>query len=137
MFSAILITGGATAEVFLPATSTSCELPGLVMGRFYHTQDNLLLCGGWNGDNYFYTSCERFIPANGTWIRTNHILQEGRFDHVSWTVEEGTMLMGGANSGTTSEIVKIDGTTERSFDLKYDTGYETFQWMHLLPYFHL
>ena len=47
------------------------------------------------------------------------------------------MLMGGANSGITSEIVKIDGTTERSFDLKYDTGYETFQWMHLLLYFHL
>ena len=52
MFSAILITGvnGDTysAEVFLPSTSTSCKLPRLVLGLSYHTQDNLLLCGGWS-----------------------------------------------------------------------------------------
>ena len=52
MFSAILITGvnGDTysAEVFLPSTSTSCKLPRLVLGREDHTQDNLLLCGGWS-----------------------------------------------------------------------------------------
>ena len=121
--------------MFLPSISTSCELPGLVVRRYDHTLDVLLACGGLDSDAGY--SCEEFSPATGTWALTNHTLQEDRFDHVSWTVEEGTMLMGGANSGTTSEIVKIDGTTERGFDLKYDTGYETVQWMHLLPYFYL
>ena len=123
MFSAILITGGLgadlSAEVFLPATSTSCKLPGLVLARYLHTQDNLLVCGGNNGDAR--TSCEEFSPATGTWARTTHTLQERRVGHVSWSVEEGTILMGGYYSQTTSEIVKHDGTMETGFDMKYDT----------------
>ena len=97
MFSAILITGGLYtddfAEVFLPSTSTSCQLPGLVVGRWYHTQDNLLLCGG-DGDSGAPTSCEQFSPATGTCARTSHTLQQRRWNHVSWTMEEGTLLMG-------------------------------------------
>ena len=128
MLSAILITGGCcgsafySAEVFLPATSTSCELPGLVLGRSGHTQDNLLLCGGRGGSDAM-TSCEQFSPATGTWARTSHTLQDGRYQHVSWKVEEGTILMGGYFSGTenTSEIVKHDSTTESSFDMNYYT----------------
>ena len=131
MFSAILITGGEdngvrkSAEVFLPATSTSCQLPGLVLGRWSHTQDGLLLCGG-DGDTGAPTSCEEFSPATGTWARTSHTLQERRWNHVSWSVEEGTLLMGGVISGTTSEIVKHNGTTETSFDMKYNTVYGLF-----------
>ena len=130
MFSAILITGGyndgilQSAEVFLPSTSTSCELPGLVEGRYYQTQEGLLLCGAFEGGAGH--SCEEFSPATGTWARTNHTLQQQRGAHVSWSVEEGTILMGGWYSGTTSEIVKHDGTTETSFDMKHDTAYETF-----------
>ena len=52
------------------------------------------------------------------------LLQEEREYHVSWTVEEGTVLMGGFWSEATSEIVKQDGTTETSFGLQYDTEYE-------------
>ena len=123
MFSAILITGDSTAtggifhsvEVFIPSTSTSCELPGLVRGRGDHTQDGLLLCGG----TYSSYNCEEFSPATGTWART-HTLQRERWYYVSWSVEEGTILMGGVSSGTTSEIVKHDGTTEWSLDQKYD-----------------
>ena len=130
MFSAILITGGLytddSAEVFLPSTSTSCQLPGLVLERDGHTQDNLLLCGGGYGSDAL-TSCEEFSPAPGTWARTSHTLQHQRASHVSWSVEEGTLLMGGSIYGTTSEIAKHDGTTETSFDLKYDTWYETIQ----------
>ena len=48
-------------------------------------------------------------------------MQEEREYHVSWTVEEGTVLMGGFWSEATSEIVKQDGTTETSFGLQYDT----------------
>ena len=54
------------------------------------------------------------------------LLQEEREYHVSWTVEEGTVLMGGFWSEATSEMVKHDGTTETSFDMKYDTEYEIF-----------
>ena len=127
MFSAILITGGYdntehSAEVFLPATSTLCQLPGLVMERQLHTQDGLLACGGLG--HGVWDSCEQFSPATGTWARTSHTLQEEREYHVSWTVEEGTLLMGGDFSGTTTEIVKHDGTTEASFEMKYDTEYE-------------
>ena len=117
-----------STEVFLPATSTSCLVSGsLVTGRYSHTLDNLLACGGREDDGYGATTCEEFSPAAGTWARTNHTLQEERQGHVSWTMEEGTVLMGGVDSMTTSEIVKDDGTTERSFDMKYDTRCETFQ----------
>ena len=130
MFSAILITGGSgtehSAEVFLPSTSTSCQLPGLVLGRYRHTQDTFLLCGSTYSDAW--TSCEEFSPATGTWALTNHTLQKSRYGHVSWSVEEGTLLMGGFSSGTTSEIVKHDATTETSFEMKYDTVYETIQY---------
>ena len=130
MFSAILITGGYhtddSAEGFLPATSTSCQLPGLVLERDRHTQDGLLVCGGCCSYDA-KTSCEQFSPATGTWARTSHTLQQQRASHVSWCVEEGTLLMGGSIYGTTSEIAKHDGTTETSFDLKYDTWYENIQ----------
>ena len=114
-----------SAEVFLPATSTSCQLAAyLVHGRDGHTQDGLLACGG----DHLDTSCEQFSPATGTWALTVNPLLEVRRAHVSWSVEEGTILIGGYygsrgyNSySRTSEIVKHDGTTERSFDLKYET----------------
>ena len=132
MFSAILITGGyndgilQSAEVFLPSTSTSCQLPGLAVGRKYHTQDSLLACGcEFNSCKH---SCEEFIPATGTWATFVHTLQEERGFQVSWTVEEGTILMGGGYSRNTSEIVKHDGTTETSFDMKHYTAYETIQY---------
>ena len=133
MFSAILITGGIgtmhSAEVFLPSTATSCELPGLVLKRVEHSLDGFLACGGGCfGDIDPRTSCEEFSPATGTWALPNHPLQEERASHVSWSVEEGTLLMGGAFSWTPSaEIVKQDGITETSFEMKYDTKYETIQ----------
>ena len=129
LFAAILITGGCcnddSAEVFHPATSTSCQLPGMVERREGHTLEGLLACGG---DVYTDAghSCEEFSPATGTWALT-HTLQEARYDHVSWSVEEGTLLMGGFQHETTSEIVKHDGTTETSFEMKYDTWYGTDQ----------
>ena len=110
---------GQSAEVFLPGTGSSCLVSAsLVLDRFWHSQDGLLACGG--------TTCEHFSPATGSWALTGHTLQQERQSHVSWSVEEGTILMGGVSSGTTSEIVKHDGTTERTFELQYDTAYEQF-----------
>ena len=91
----------------------------MVVARSAHTLDTFLICGG--EASQAWSSCEQFSPATGTWALTNHTLQEKRETHVSWSVEEGTLLMGGAFSDTTSEIVKHDGTTETSFDMKYVT----------------
>ena len=96
-----------------------------MVARQDHTLDGFLACGGYNSDAL--TSCEEFSPATGTWALTSHTLQEYRYGHVSWSVEEGTLLMGGYFSMTTSEIVKHDCTTEASFDMKYRTEYETIQ----------
>ena len=105
---------GQSAEVFLPGTGSSCLVSAsLVLDRFWHSQDGLLACGG--------TTCEQFSPATGAWALTSHTLQVYREGHVSWSLEpEGTILMGGL-LGYTSEIMKHDGTTERSFDMKYIT----------------
>lgn len=85
-----------------------------------HTQDGLLACGGVR----YPGSCEEFQPATGTWAQTAHTLQHWRKAHVSWSLgAEGTQLMGGRWSGTTTEMVKQDGTTEPSFNLKYDTWF--------------
>ena len=77
LFSAILITGGGpdgtSAEVFLPSTATSCELPELVVRRSDHTLDGFLACGGYNSDAL--TSCEEFSPTTGTWALTTHTLK--------------------------------------------------------------
>ena len=41
---------------------------------------------------------------------------------MSWSpTTEGTLLLGGRWSGATAEVVKQDGSTETSFELKYDT----------------
>ena len=103
--------------MFRPATASSCLVTASqVQERQDHSQEGLLLCGG----SEALTSCEEFSPATGTWTTTGHTLQEWRGKHVSWSVEEGTLLMGGYFSDTT-EIVKHDGTTETSFGLQYDT----------------
>ena len=102
-------------------------------GRYDHTLDGLLACGGCCNDADGIDagdSCEEFNPATGTWA-LSHTLQHGRSEHVSWSVEEGTILMGGVDSRTTSEIVKHDGTVESSFDLKYDTRFVIFRYYSL------
>ena len=82
--AAILITGGydayQSAEVFLPATATSCLVSArLVQERQDHSQDGLLLCGG----SEALTTCEEFSPATGTWALTNHTLQD-RASNEPW-----------------------------------------------------
>ena len=128
--TAILITGGVgathSAEVFLPAASSSCVLAALPDTREYHSQEGLLLCGGSYYDTSSGHSCLHFSTASGTWARTQHRLLEWRRDHVSWTRGSDVVLMGGQQHGapTTSEIVKHDGTVEEGFDLKYHAEYD-------------
>ena len=125
IFLAILITGGYkwgssymnTAEIYLPSNNTSCKLPELPKGRSWHTQDGPWACGG--GEyNSTQRTCDKW--GQGSWTRS-HSLSVERYGHVSWATSSGVYLMGGENSGTTSELVKEDGTVDDGFPLIYDT----------------
>ena len=133
--SVILITGGfsnnpvdggtGTAEIYNPATDTSCLLPNAEFpGGSYHSQNEGLVCGGLEGNDMFST-CSVFHPPSGKWIPFADLLQK-RFAHASWATGEEVYLIGGFGDQSnqnkkTSERVKMDGSVKEGFSLKYDT----------------
>merc|ERR1712131_279747 len=65
-------------------------------------------------------SCIKF--EDGSWTTLTDNLVEQRFAQSSWVSPDGDILLiGGDLSPTTTEIVYQNGTSIRSFDLKYDT----------------
>ena len=60
---------------------------------------------------------------SGEWTTLTEDLQFDRSEHVSWITPDGDILLIGGAKGsfTTTEIVDQNGTSIRSFDLKYDT----------------
>ena len=119
----VLITGGydkvRSAEIFNPDTKTSCSLPQLPEVRYQHSEDGGLACGGDAGDAT-RSSCVKWSPASGAWTKS-HTLREKRALHVSWATASGVYLIGGKYSQRTSEKMKMDGSVEEGFSLKYDT----------------
>ena len=119
----MLISGGTGSstkvEVISPSGNVSCSPPDLPQPRYYHTMNNNIVCGG-NGGADTKTSCDQLTSAG--WNKS-HTLKYRRSGHCSWEVEDGIILLGGANSGTTSEIAKWDGTTEKLFSMQYNTRY--------------
>ena len=85
-------------EVFNPSDKTGCLLPSLPDNRYGHTMDSLELCGGY----YTRTTCITF--SSGQWV-TSHALTEERWDHTSWSTDAGILLMGGYDSGRTTEFI--------------------------------
>ena len=87
-----------------------------------HTQDNNLLCGGY----FTRDTCLQWNSVNATWEELL-TLDVKRFAHVSWTPDPdiGTYLMGGGDSeaGTTTTLIKPDGSQEPGFPLKHNTVY--------------
>ena len=69
------------------------------------------------------TSCLVLGPDTGDWARSLVPLQEERWDHVAWAGDTGLLLLGGAASPLTSELVSRDGATERAFNLTHRTQY--------------
>ena len=121
-FLAILVTGGlgteTSAEVLFTNGSSICELPPMPQSRYYHTQSGLTACGGAYGSQL--RSCIKF--EDGSWTTLTDNLVESRYSHSSWVNPDGDILLiGGYYSLTTTEIVYQNGTSIRSFDLKYDT----------------
>ena len=120
LFSAIIITGGdstrsdRSVEILHANGSYWCSLPDLPDKRKNHTQSGLVTCGG----AYTPTSCLTF--SSGQW-RTSHQLQHERYKHSLWMSQHGVVLMGGASSPTTTEILTDDDQSSPSFPLKYET----------------
>ena len=127
---AVLITAGyngrgppsRSAEIYNPLTKTSCSLPQLPVSRQQHTQDGDLACDGGGSSGATYTTCVKWSPVSGTWTKS-HTLRQRRTGHVSWATASGVYLIGGTFSMRTSEKLKVDGSVEFGFGLKYDTRY--------------
>merc|ERR1719342_1205532 len=107
-----------SAEVLFTNGSSMCELPQMSQSKRYHTQSGLTACGG--GASAIRRSCIKF--EDGSWTTLTDNLVEERLYHSSWVSPDGDILLiGGQYSRTTTEIVYQNGTSIRSFDLKYRT----------------
>ena len=127
LLSAIIITGGRTesgtsdeVQLLHQNGTLICNLPSLPEGRYGHTQNGLVACGGGNYSNYRST-CSTF--HNGFWIEYYN-LTEPRYIHSSWSSPDGVMLLGGKwidghfDPPITTELLTKDGAI-KDFDLKY------------------
>ena len=115
-----IATAGYSVEVYNPHSGSHCKLPDLPGDvRFYHSHCGHLLCGGYSSS----TSCLLLNPTTGQFTTTSVTLRQERYGHLCWEGDEGdVLLMGGEDSGTTTELVSADGSTSSdSFTLEYDT----------------
>ena len=145
----MIISGGKghnsrSVEVISPGGNVSCSLPNLPGdGRQEHTHDSLV-CGGsptkqdvgggslqsmdgWMDGRSVRSTCLNLTSSG--WVETSHNIMHGggRWRHSSWPVADGIVLIGGYNGWVMegysiwdrTEIVKFDGTGERTFDLNY------------------
>ena len=122
----ILISGGLggsvhgwgalpSVEVLTPSgLHLSCSEPPLPRWREFYTQNGEVVCGG-EPDKW---SC---ITLTGSEWTTSHQLQESRWGHSSWSSRAGLIMMGGYDSGKTTELLSNSGSSSPSFDLEYDT----------------
>ena len=122
---AILVTGGMGTEKSTEVLSTNgssiCFLPEMPQSKEDHTQTGLTACGGSDSRR----NCVKF--TSGLWTNLTENLLYQRYEHSSWKTQDGDILLFGSDdyrdhdSFFTSEIVYQNGTSVRSFDLKYDT----------------
>ena len=115
------------SEIYDPFTKTSCVLPDLPNGRYSHTQDGLLICGGFDvngGVSEDSPSKSCLMWNQGIWNISHH-LSSRRSGHCSWTTAAGnkTFLMGGNQQDhrQSTDIVGPDGAVEQGFELEYGT----------------
>ena len=106
----------SSVEVLYSGGAPWCRLPSLPDQRLQHSQAGLVTCGGYSSA----TSCLTFSGAAG-WA-ASHSLLEARRQHCSWASPGGVLLLGGLNTGLSSELLQDGGggSTE-AFPLKYET----------------
>ena len=131
--AAILITGGwgalQSAELFLPWSNKTCELPSLPDKRYYHVQSGNLVCGG--GYKGTKRSCIKWSDEKGGWVTLPVTLRQERESSSSWTErnDHSLVILGGWShaAGRTSETVSSNGngvSIQASFKMKYRTEWE-------------
>ena len=109
------VTSSGTSVELLHSNGTHlCSLPNLPSKRRGHSQTGLTCCGGW--DSPAFTSCLTF--NSGSWEQSHELAQHRR-RHSVWASPQGIMLLGGQDSGTTSEILLESGDTTPGFSLNY------------------
>ena len=113
----------SSSELYIPEENTSCSLSEMTLSRAYHTQNNLISCGGQSTYSLAGAPtsivCEFYSPLLG-WIQEPFNLKVARSGHTSWTLNNGSvLLMGGNFSDTTTELVKLGQGTQPGFDLEY------------------
>ena len=59
------------------------------------------------------------------WTRTHQYLAHARYNHVSWKVPGGVVLMGGAGGWRSAQLVSDDGTAEDLFGLNFELMWVT------------
>ena len=111
-----------TTEMFDPDSKTIRLMPSLPSpGRYKHTLDSNLTCGGWDSAR----TCD--VWNGREWKRADVELNYSRVHHVSWPRDDGVLLMGGLweeDPEMITELVTWDGKTSKdSFPLEYDLSY--------------
>ena len=117
-----IISGGMPAnnlnnfELYNPTSGNSCPPQDMQLIRYRHSSCSNLICGG----SFFKLSCSK-ITGTEVFPLPSLILRQERFDHLCWSLpEQKILLLGGAGSQTTTEIVSGSSSSD-SFDLEYGT----------------
>ena len=122
----MIITGGDAGGGSVEILSSDgkplpCDMPPLPAPRFGHTQDGRVSCGGESSISGTETNCLSLSVNDGGWVES-HLLMEKRVNHTSWMSPAGLLLIGGAFSERSTELLSSTGaTTYINFTLNYDT----------------
>ena len=75
LYSGLIISGGISSsavslvEVFVPSTGQHCTLPDLPAGRYIHTMEEMVVCGG---GQYSGTRTSCLTLTDDGWETTNN-----------------------------------------------------------------
>ena len=128
----MMIVGGwdeasKQVEVISPTTGKieDCDIKPLPKARHYHTINKGTVCGGGEWGSSTRRSCIK-MQSDGSWSQS-HTLQErrlslslitphsivilSRWGHSSFSTHYGIVILGGADSPSTAELARTDGTT--------------------------
>ena len=112
----ILITSYNQAEIYIPSIRMTFALPSIEgHPRVWHTLTGNVLCGGVYRKTD--TSCLELTESGKGWQPYSSTLQQPRLAHSAWNSPEGIVLLGGYDSGNTTELITRTNTSDK-FTLK-------------------